>query len=101
MTKGRPTATSTAPMIHRNKVADKILASDIVIPALMRNMFSPTLNSSWSWPIIILTRLFRYMIRAVSANVSTNEILVMPAQLERLDRANQRARSWPVNYLVI
>ena len=99
MTKGRPTATSTAPMIHRNKVADKILASDIVIPALMRNMFSPTLNSSW--PVIILTRLFRYMIRAVSANVSTNEILVMPAQLERLDRANQRARSWPVNYLVI
>ena len=81
MTKGRPTATSTAPMIHRNKVADKILASDIVIPALMRNMFSPTLNSSW--PIIILTRLFRYMIRAVSANVSTNVILVMPAQLDR------------------
>ena len=81
MTKGRPTATSTAPMIHRNKVADKILASDIVIPALMRNMFSPTLNSSW--PIIILTRLFRYMIRAVTANVSTNEILVMPAQLDR------------------
>ena len=79
MTKGRPTATSTAPMIHRNKVADKILASDIVIPALMRNMFSPTLNSSW--PIIILTRLFRYMIRAVSANVITNEILVMWAQL--------------------
>ena len=99
MTKGRPTATSTAPMIHTNKVADKILASDIVIPALMRNMSSPTLNSSW--PIIILTRLFRYMIRAVSANVSTNEILVMPAQLVRLDRANQRARSWPVNYLVI
>ena len=90
MTKGRPTATSTAPMIHRNKVADKILGSDIG---------GPTLNSSW--PIIILTRLFRYMIRAVSANVSTNEILVMPAQLERLDRANQRARSWPVNSLVI
>ena len=77
MTKGRPTATSTAPMIHRNKVADKILASDIVIPALISQRFSPTLNSSW--PIIILTRLFRYMIRAVSANVSTNEILVMPA----------------------
>ena len=105
MTKGRPTATSTAPMIHRNKVADKILASDIVIPALMRNMFSPTLNSSW--PIIILTRLFRYMIRAVSANVSTNEILVMPAQLDRagptvkLIEPNQPARCWPVNYLVI
>ena len=83
MTKGRPTATSTAPMIHRNKVADKILASDIVIPALMRNMFSPTLNSSW--PIIILTRLFRYMIRAVSANVSTNEILVSARPYQRLD----------------
>ena len=99
MTKGRPTATSTAPMIHRNKVADKILASDIVTPALMRKIFNPTLNSTW--PIIILTRLFRYMIGTVSANVSTNEILVMSAQLERPDRANQRARSWPVNYLVI
>jgi hypothetical protein len=105
MTKGRPTATSTAPMIHRNKVADKILASDIVIPALMRNMFSPTLNSSW--PIIILTRLFRYMIRAVSANVSTNEILVMPAQLDRagptvkLIEPISRLDVGQVNYLVI
>lgn len=70
MTKGRPTANSTALMIHRNNEIDKIFISDIVIPAIMINKFSPTLISSW--PINILTRLFRYIIRDMTAVVIIN-----------------------------
>lgn len=69
---GRQTARSTALIVQRNRITERILASDIEQAQAMRNMFAPTLNSSN--PIIVLTRLFLHITIALIANVITIEM---------------------------
>jgi hypothetical protein len=66
---GKQTARSTALIVQRNRVTERILASEIEIAAAIRNMFTPTLSSSN--PITVLTRLCLQITIALIANVIT------------------------------
>ena len=91
---GKQTARSTALIVQRNRITERILASEIEIAQAIRNMFAPTLSSSN--PIIVLTRLFLQIRTALIANVITIEMAANEIAIVQADSAHRNAVFDPI-----